>query len=115
MEAPETRGAAALIDAWQPDLFIDLHTTNGSYHGYALTYAPGLNPNDTPANAYVRDKFLPTIRQRMKSRHGLEVFPYGNFRNQMADSLILGWETYDAPAAVRHQLDRASRPHGDSE
>jgi len=96
LEAPETRGAAALIDAWQPDLFIDLHTTNGSYHGYALTYAPGLNPNDTPANAYVRDKFLPTIRQRMKSRHGLEVFPYGNFRNQMADSLILGWETYDA-------------------
>lgn len=96
MEAPETRGAAVLIDAWQPDVFIDLHTTNGSYHGYALTYSPGLNPNDTPANAYVRDKFLPTIRQRMKSRHGLEVFPYGNFRNQMADSLILGWETYDA-------------------
>ena len=96
LEAPETQGAAALIDAWQPDLFIDLHTTNGSYHGYALTYSPGLNPNDTPANAYIRDDFLPTIRQRMKSRHGLEVFPYGNFRNQMADSLVLGWETYDA-------------------
>lgn len=96
MEAPETRGAAALINAWQPDLFIDLHTTNGSYHGYALTYAPGLNPNDSPANAYVRDKFLPAIRQRMKSRHGLETFPYGNFRNQMPDSLVLGWETYDA-------------------
>lgn len=96
MEAPETQGAAVLIDAWQPDVFIDLHTTNGSYHGYALTYSPGLNPNDTPANAFVREKFLPAIRQRMKSRHGLEVFPYGNFRNQMADSLVLGWETYDA-------------------
>ena len=96
MEAPETRGAAALINSWQPDLFIDLHTTNGSYHGYALTYAPGLNPNDSPANTYVRDKFLPAIRQRMKSRHGLEIFPYGNFRNQMPDSLVLGWETYDA-------------------
>ena len=96
MEAPETQGAAALIDAWRPDLFIDLHTTNGSYHGYALTYAPGLNPNDTPANAYVRDQFLPAVRQRMKSRHGLETFPYGNFRNQMPDSLVLGWETYDA-------------------
>ena len=59
LEAPETRGAATLIDAWQPDLFMDLHTTNGSYHGYALTYAPGLNPNDTPANAYVRDRFRP--------------------------------------------------------
>jgi hypothetical protein len=98
MEAPETRGAATLFDAWQPDLFIDLHTTDGSYHGYALTYAPGLNPNDTPANAYIRDKFLPAIRQRMKSRHGLETFPYGNFRNQMPDSLAQGWETYDARA-----------------
>ena len=48
MEAPETRGAAALLEAWDPDVFIDLHTTNGSYHGYALTYAPGLNPNANP-------------------------------------------------------------------
>ncbi len=96
MEAPETRGTAALFDAWQPDVFIDLHTTNGSYHGYALTYSPGLNPNDTPANAYVRDQFLPEVRQRMKSRHGMAIFPYGNFRNQAPDSLVLGWETYDA-------------------
>jgi len=48
MEAPETRGSAALILSWDPDLFMDLHTTNGSYHGYVLTYAPGLNPNSNP-------------------------------------------------------------------
>ncbi len=95
-EAPETQGALALINQWEPDLFIDLHTTNGSYHGYALTYAPGLNPNDTPANAYVRDRFLPEIRERMRKRHNFETFPYGNFRNQTPDSLIQGWETYDA-------------------
>jgi len=45
MEAPETQGAAALIDAWRPDLFIDLHTDQRQLYGYALTYAPGLNPN----------------------------------------------------------------------
>jgi hypothetical protein len=95
-EAPETRGAALLIDAWDPDLFIDLHTTNGSYHGYVLTYAPGLNPNSSPANDYVRDRFLPTIRSRMRERHRQEVFWYGNFRNQHPDSLTQGWETYDA-------------------
>ncbi len=32
----------------------------------------------------------------MKTRHGLETFWYGNFRNQMPDSLTQGWETYDA-------------------
>lgn len=94
-EAPETRGAARLIDAWDPDLFIDLHTTNGSYHGYVLTYAPGLNPNSTPANDYVRDRFLPEVRRRMKERHQQEVYWYGNFRNQNPDSLVLGWETFD--------------------
>jgi Zinc carboxypeptidase len=95
MEAPETRGAAALINAWDPDLFIDLHTTNGSYHGYLLTYAPGLNPNSGPANDFVRDRLLPKARERMRQRHQQQVFWYGNFRNQDPDSLAQGWETYD--------------------
>ena len=93
-EAPETRAAASLLNAWDPDIFVDLHTTNGSYHGYLLTYEAGLNPNSNPANDYIRDKFLPEIRTRMRARHKQEVFSYGNFRN--ADSLEQGWETYDA-------------------
>jgi Zinc carboxypeptidase len=96
LEAPETRASYALLDRWEPDIFIDLHTTNGSYHGYALTWAPGLNPNSSPANDYARDHFLPTVRERLKKHFRLETFPYGNFRNQEPDSLKLGWETYDA-------------------
>ena len=95
LEAPETRAAAELIDRWNPHLFIDLHTTNGSYHGYGLTWSPGLNPNRTPINDYVQDDFLPEIRKRMQRRHEVETFPYGNFRNQDPDSLEQGWETYD--------------------
>jgi len=96
MEAPETRGAAALLLQWNPHLFVDLHTTNGSYHGYALTYSAGLNPNSTRANDFVRDRLLPALRSRMAERHGRATFPYGNFRNQHPDSLAQGWETYDA-------------------
>ncbi|HEV8599174.1 MAG TPA: M14 family metallopeptidase [Gemmatimonadales bacterium] len=95
-EAPETRAAASLLVAWDPDLFIDLHTTDGSYHGYLLTYDWGLNPNSSPANDYVRDSFLPELRKRMRARHRQEVFSYGNFRNAEPDSLTQGWETYDA-------------------
>ncbi|HEV8455883.1 MAG TPA: M14 family metallopeptidase [Gemmatimonadales bacterium] len=95
MEAPETQGAAALLSAWDPDLFIDLHTTNGSYHGYVLTYAPGLNPNSNPAADFVRNRFLPAVRERMQRRHRQRTFSYGNFRNQDPDSLAQGWETYD--------------------
>ena len=96
LEAPETRGSLGLIDAWDPDFFIDLHTTDGSYHGYVLTYSPGLNPNSPPANDYVRDHFLPTVRARVRQRHQEEMFWYGNFRDQTPDSLVLGWETYES-------------------
>lgn len=95
LEAPETRAAAELIRIWDPDIFIDLHTTNGSYHGYVLTYAPGLNPNSNPATDFVRNRFLPVVRERMQRRHGQQTFSYGNFRSQDPDSLSLGWETYD--------------------
>jgi hypothetical protein len=98
LEAPESRGSLALIDQWQPDLFIDLHTTNGSYHGYALTWSPGLNANRTPANDYTQHTFLPLVRERVLKRDKVATFPYGNFRNQDPDSLILGWETYDGRA-----------------
>jgi hypothetical protein len=96
LEAPETRGALALIAAWDPDLFLDMHTTNGSYHGYVLTYAPGLNPNAGPAAEFLRNRFLPAVRERVQRRHGQATFPYGNFRNQDPDSLAQGWETYDS-------------------
>lgn len=96
MEAPETQGAARLINLWDPDLFMDLHTTNGSYHGYVLTYSPGLNPNVNPAVEFVRDRLLPLVRSRMEQRYHQRTFSYGNFRNQDPDSLSQGWETYDA-------------------
>ncbi|HZA98028.1 MAG TPA: M14 family zinc carboxypeptidase, partial [Gemmatimonadales bacterium] len=95
LEAPETRGAVQLIELWDPDVLIDLHTTNGSYHGYVLTYSPGLNPNSNPATDYVRGRLLPAVRDRMERRHRQRTFWYGNFRSQDPDSLVLGWETYD--------------------
>lgn len=96
-DAPETRAALALVAAWDPDVFMDLHTTNGSYHGYALTYSPGLNPNVTPANAWVQDTVLPAIRARTRARHRVETFPYGNFVDQNPDSIaVSGWVTYES-------------------
>lgn len=94
-EAPETRATAGLVAEWDPALFIDLHTTNGSYHGYALTFSPPLNQNEGPASRFVRTELLPEVRRRMKARHGYETFWYGNFRNQEPDSLVAGWETYE--------------------
>ncbi len=95
-DAPETRAALALIRDWDPDLFMDLHTTNGSYHGYALTFSPGLQPNPVPANLWVQDTVLEAVRVRVRERDGFESFPYGNFVDQTPDSLIKGWWTYES-------------------
>ena len=43
-EAPETRSSLRMFNVWDPDVFVDLHTTDGSFHGYALTYSPSLSP-----------------------------------------------------------------------
>lgn len=92
-EAPETRGSLAMFNAWDPDVFVDLHTTNGSYHGYALTYAPTLNPA-APLGGWTRDSIMPVLRQRMQSRHGFATFDYGDFID--SDTLSKGWVTFDS-------------------
>jgi hypothetical protein len=92
-EAPETRGALALFNAWDPDVFVDLHTTDGSYHGYALTYAPPLNPA-SPLGPFTRDSLLPMLRARMQRRHRFATFDYGDFISD--DTLSKGWATFDS-------------------
>ncbi|PYO50670.1 MAG: hypothetical protein DMD72_01790, partial [Gemmatimonadetes bacterium] len=67
-EAPETRASLAMFNAWDPDVFVDLHTTDGSFHGYALTYSPSLSPAAVFGGVYARDSLLPILRQRMRIR-----------------------------------------------
>jgi len=100
-EAPETRASLIMFNTWDPDVFVDLHTTDGSFHGYALTYSPSLSPAAVFGGAYARDSLLPVLRERMRTRDGFEVFDYGNFvsdgRGLVADTTVAeGWETYDA-------------------
>lgn len=92
-EAPETQASLEMFRAWDPDVFIDLHTTNGSYHGYALTFAPPLNPAARFTNAFTRDTVLPSVSLALKTQLRIETFPYGNFASQ--DSVERGWFTYD--------------------
>lgn len=97
-EAPETRNSLKMFNAWDPDVFVDLHTTDGSFHGYALTYSPSLHPS-APLGDYTRG-LLTELRQRVRTRDGYEIFDYGNFndgggREVSTDSVHSGWYTYD--------------------
>jgi hypothetical protein len=99
-DAPETRASLAMFNAWDPHVFVDLHTTNGSFHGYNLTYAPSLNPAAALAGltfggGYARDSLLPLVQQRTRARHGIATFPYGNFEGGGVGSVPTAWMTYD--------------------
>jgi len=78
-DAAETRASLTMLNRWKPDLFMDLHTTNGSVHGYALTYAPALTPTAVTVAPYLFDKMMPAIRNRVLQRQGFEMNDYGDF------------------------------------
>ena len=92
-EAPETRASLARVyTTWDPALMVDLHTTDGTLHGYQLTYAPPLDPNG-PAGptAFVRDGMLPALRQTLAHKYHEPIFDYGNVDTSQAQR---SWDSY---------------------
>ncbi|MGE0042291.1 MAG: M14 family metallopeptidase [Vicinamibacterales bacterium] len=80
LESAESRALMALLARWDPLVTVDLHTTDGSYHGFHLTYSPTLNPNADPRLIELeRDRLLPAIREAVKREHGFDTYYYGNF------------------------------------
>lgn len=77
---PEMQGVLSNVyNVWDPDVIMDLHTTNGTRHGYVMTYSPGLNPTcDKDVMSYTRDNLLMRIRKRMDRERGWKFFDYGN-------------------------------------
>jgi len=77
LDAPETRSLVGLMTRIDPHVVIDLHTTNGTYHAYHLTYAPPLHPGtDAAIDAYLRESWLPEVTRTLAPRW--LTYYYGN-------------------------------------
>ena len=94
LEAVESRALMALFGAWNPHLVVDSHTSDGSIHGYALTWdtAHTLESGPSEPILYARDTMLPAIGTALEGRTGFKTWYYGNFRDN--DDPTSGWETY---------------------
>jgi len=94
-ESPETRGVLEHVyNTWDPDMMMDLHTTDGTRHGWELTYAPPMNPNTDPdVMHFSRDVLLPTIRKELEQKFGMLTFDYGNVETQRGQK-GRAWYTY---------------------
>lgn len=81
METPETRGLIRnIVTAWDPQMSVDLHTTNGTWHAYSLTWAPSyLYAGEPGTYRFTNDVMLPAIGKDMKDKFGLFIGPYGDY------------------------------------
>ncbi len=94
LDAPESRALVGLMTDYDPHIVIDLHTTDGTVHGYHLTYAPPLHPN-TPAviDSLLRQMWLPAVTGSYKQKYGWDLTYYGNDKPEWGQPP--GWATFD--------------------
>ncbi len=94
LEAPETQGLVRFVNQWNPHLFIDTHTTNGSYHRYIITYDGPKNPaGDAEVIGFMRKTFFPEVSAAFEKRADQKAYYYGDFNRDHSQ-----WTTYPAEA-----------------
>lgn len=95
LDTPEARSLVGLMNAYDPHVLVDLHTTNGTAHAYHLTYAPPLHPNTASGIIdRLRGDWLPWVTQSIQQQYGWDYYYYGNlpWRGSNAPR---GWYTFD--------------------
>ena len=89
LESPEARSLVRAFNLWNPHLFIDTHTTNGSRHRYLLTYDVPHNPAAPESiRRYLRETMMPAVTRTLEEKD-IATFYYGNF-----DKEYRRWDTY---------------------
>src|SRR5947208_2851379 len=70
LDTPEAQAFVKLMNDYDPHVSYDLHTSDGSYHGYYLTYSPPLNPDTSPAIMKIMtDEWFPFLTKQIKAKH----------------------------------------------
>jgi hypothetical protein len=93
VETPEVKGLLDAFNKWDPSVFVDLHTTNGSYRQEPVSFTWMMNPaGDTSLIAYTRDKLMPAISNTLSNKYNTMNLYYGEFVDQRDPSK--GWISY---------------------
>ena len=78
-DSENARSFSKIFTEWNPDVFLDTHTTNGSDHQYSITLippAPSLYPQ--VMEKFLRNKLIPDLYSGMK-KGDYELIPYVNY------------------------------------
>jgi hypothetical protein len=80
-ESPEVRGVITnVFNKWDPAIFMDCHTTDGSYHVEPTTFCWMVNPDgDNSLISYMRDKMMPEMSKTLSGKYNVLNCFYGEF------------------------------------
>lgn len=78
-DAPEMQQWLKLFNQWMPDMFIDIHTTDGADYQYQLTYAMHIQGDMDKAHTHWQNNYLKNIEKKLLYDDIL-IFPYVSFR-----------------------------------
>ncbi|MCB9251583.1 MAG: M14 family metallopeptidase [Flavobacteriales bacterium] len=81
MDAIETKALfKSVIVPWDPQIFVDMHTTNGTWHAYSLTWAPSYHScGSYRPFEYSYYTMLPNITDSVFKKHNLRFGVYGDY------------------------------------
>jgi hypothetical protein len=81
MEAFETAGLIQnVLLKWDPEMLVDLHTTNGTWHGYGITYAPSYHyAGEKAPYSFTWNKLLPAVVKNADKNYKVKIGPYGYY------------------------------------
>jgi Zinc carboxypeptidase len=90
-EASNTKSLIEIFRAWDPDIFIDTHVSNGADYQYAMTLISSQHNKLTPVlGEFMKTKVTPFLFDEMK-RSGNVMTPYVNTIKEIPDDGIAGF------------------------
>jgi hypothetical protein len=80
-----------IFNTWQPEIFVDTHTSNGADYQYTMTLIPTQKDKlNTVLSSYLTQTLVPDLYSKMKIK-GFELVPYVNSINETPDAGITGF------------------------
>ncbi|MBW6480624.1 MAG: hypothetical protein K0B37_14445 [Bacteroidales bacterium] len=80
-DSKEIQAFLKLWHEWEPDFFIDTHSTNGGDYQYALTYSLDIfGAADPDLVKWMEKAYLPQVEVMMEA-DGFPIFPYVSYRS----------------------------------
>ncbi|HAQ17999.1 MAG TPA: hypothetical protein DCR40_02050 [Prolixibacteraceae bacterium] len=92
LETPEMSGLLKnVLLMWDPQLMVDCHTTNGSYHEEPVTFTWMMNPaGDRSLTDFMEKQMMPEVSETLRNEYKTDNCFYGEFIDMKTPEK--GWE-----------------------